>query len=134
MKSASKIGMISLAILTMMIGAGLAHAGYTQTNELVISGTTTGFASGSLHDVRVSADPAASIACVVATTPSANHIYCWAVDSTHTMKSCTATGAAATRLAPTVSGITDETILEFYWDANATCTQINVFHGSAGGD
>jgi hypothetical protein len=136
MQSVSKIGMISVAIAAMTAGGGLARAGFTDTHELVIQGTTSGSANGTLRDVRASADPVATIGCMSYATPSTGSslVFCWARDSANGTRTCIAGGDGSEQLQTAVAGIDDDSLLEFAWNASARCEQIGVNHASSSGN
>jgi len=114
-----------------LICAGLfttssAVAGNTYHVEVTVSGTTTGYARGTLTSARDSSDNNQWILCSVTATSGSESVQCTAVNSSGTFKSCV---SSSSRLVDAALGITSYGYLQFEWE-NGTCTEINVVNGS----
>jgi len=123
----SKFGMTGAALVCAgLFASSSAVAGNTYHVEVTVSGSTTGYARGTLTTARDSSDNNQWILCSVTATSGSESVQCTAENSAGTFKSCVNTSS---RLVDDALGITSYGYLRFEWD-NGTCTEISVTNGS----
>jgi hypothetical protein len=105
----------------------MASAGYKYVTTLTVD-TVNRTAKGSLADTRATADTLSYIGCRISTNGGGTAVYCSAQDANRVTGSCSST---APNFVQVVSTLQSDSILSFSWDANGTCTGINVENWSS---
>ena len=121
---------ISMALCVAATLAGTtALAGYKYVAGVTVD-LVNRKASGSLADARASADTLQYIGCRTdASSSTANlSIYCAAQDAKGVKASCY---SSAQNFVQMMSSLRSDSILIFTWDANNTCTSLNVENWSS---
>ncbi|AKJ08085.1 hypothetical protein ATI61_107519 [Archangium gephyra] len=80
-------------------------------------------AAGAVGSVRNSADGTQYISCRLYTSGTGNAVSCYANDAAGTFVSCTATAA---NYVTVMSAITSASHIQFSYDANGNCTELQV--------
>jgi hypothetical protein len=132
-------GLISAAALVCLaVSAAYAGPRYGQPGvSIFVDGTGAGYAMGTLGGTRDSADVNERLSCLVSrseTTSSSGaktrstSVSCSARDTSRRTVSCTATTEA---MANALSGVSNDSLLEFHFDRNAKCTDIVVYESTS---
>ncbi|WP_309891513.1 hypothetical protein [Archangium sp.] len=118
---------MALCVAGTLVGT-TALAGYKYVAEVTVD-LVNRKASGSLADARASADTLQYIGCRTDTSASANvSIYCAAQDAKGVKAQCY---SSAQNFVQMMSSLRSDSILIFTWDANNTCTSMNVENWSS---
>lgn len=121
---------ISMALCVAATLAGTtALAGYKYVAGVTVD-LVNRKASGSLADARASADTLQYIGCRTDASSSTGNlsIYCAAQDANRVKAECYTT---APSFVQALAAIQSDSILVFTWDANGTCTSLNVENWSS---
>jgi hypothetical protein len=139
MKLPSKGWRAGLALAALAIAAtALAGPRYGKPNvEIFLDGSGAGYAMGTLGGTRNSTDLVQKLSCLVArneTTSSSGaktrstSVTCIARDVSRVTVSCTSTSDA---MANALSGTSNDSLLEFHFDATGKCTDIVVYESAS---
>jgi hypothetical protein len=131
MRAGFRIGLVGLALTTMIGGATVAHAGFTVAIPVTISNSgASGRASGSMRDTRNTPDSYAYIYCGSRISSTGQTVSCAATSTTGEFKTCTVSDASALTYSLVVASLSDSSYIDFAWDASGKCTDIHVMNGS----
>jgi hypothetical protein len=113
----------AVALLTSAAQAGL------KCGTTVYVDQANRFAGGRIGDARNSSDPYQSVQCYVMawTTSNTPYLICNANSSTNAWGGC---WSQSPQLIATAAGISGDSAVFFYWDANNQCTEIMVDNAS----
>ena len=139
-KKGRRAGLVSAAMVTALSAAAVAIAGphYSQPGVTIfVDSTGAGNAMGTLGGTRNSADLNERLACLVSRTETTSSsgaksrstsVTCSARDTSRRTVSCTSTSDA---MANALSGVSNDSLLEFHFDRNAKCTDIVVYESTS---
>ena len=126
-----KIRHVIFASICFLGVAGVAHAGFKQQNPVSID-LINRFAQGSFGSARNSQDGQQSIDCAITSykrTILESQVVCNAQNALGQTVFCTA--PASGNLIEAMAALDSDSFLHFAYDANGTCTTINVINGSS---
>jgi hypothetical protein len=116
---------LGLSVAAVLFAVPAAYAGAKSAFPLTIN-TASRYAYGAMGTVRASADASAVIYCRSEATPTLEGVRCFAVNATVNV-SCYSSSPALVR---SLQSASDSAYIWFSWDANGTCTGLDILKGS----
>ena len=118
---------LAFATVLSMMAVGVAHAGLKQKQVVLVDGANR-HAWGSLGSARNSVDSVQFIGCSVYTYADGSETgWCGARDASYGFGSCTTFNPT---LINQIRNLKGDSVLNLYWDASYTCTEVDVYNQS----